>query len=130
MGKIRKIISNCRLLNLPVACKVLKRNNNALCNIYAELLSLMRWMGCVKTILIIPVFFQVLFHFSFELNLFTPYYTLRNHITKTSIYSVDLLKPHFYVVKLGFTGVYIIFLISAQKHILWVLVRTASARRF
>ena len=27
--------------------------------------------------------------------------------------------------KLGFTGVYIIFLISAQKHRLWVLVRTA-----
>ena len=25
------------------------------------------------------------------------------------------LKPHFYVVKTGFTGVYIIFLISAQK---------------
>ena len=37
------------------------------------------------------------------------------------------LKPHFYIVKLGFTGVNIIFLISAQKHILWVLVRTASA---
>ena len=34
------------------------------------------------------------------------------------------------MVKLGFTGVYIIFLISAQKHRLWVLVRTASARRF
>ena len=32
----------------------------------------------------------------------------------------------FYIVKLGFTGVYIIFLISAQKHRLWVLVRTAS----
>ena len=31
------------------------------------------------------------------------------------------LNPHFYIVKLGFTRVYIIFLISA----LWVLVRTA-----
>ena len=30
------------------------------------------------------------------------------------------------MIKLGFTGVYIIFLISAQKHRLWVLVRTAS----
>ena len=28
---------------------------------------------------------------------------------------------------LGFTGVYIIFLISAQKHRLWVLIRTASS---
>ena len=25
------------------------------------------------------------------------------------------LKPHFYIAKLGFTGVYIIFLISAQN---------------
>ena len=40
------------------------------------------------------------------------------------------LNPHFYIVKLGFTGVFIIFLISAQKHRLWVLVRTASPRRF
>ena len=36
-------------------------------------------------------------------------------ITKTSLYNSDPLKPHFYIVKLGFTGVYIIFLISAQN---------------
>ena len=48
-------------------------------------------------------------------------------ITKTRLYNFDPLKPHFYIVKLGFTGVYIIFLISAQKHRLWVFVRTASA---
>ena len=52
------------------------------------------------------------------------------HITKTCLYNFDPLKPHFYIVKLGFTGVYIIFLILAQKHRLWVLVRTASMRRF
>ena len=52
------------------------------------------------------------------------------NITKTCLYSFDPLKPHFYIVKRGFTGVYIIFLISAQNHRLWVLVRTASARRF
>ena len=40
-------------------------------------------------------------------------------ITKTCLYDYDPLKAHFYVVKLGFTGVYIIFLISAQKHRLW-----------
>ena len=51
-------------------------------------------------------------------------------ITKTCLYNTDPLIPHFYIVKLGFSGVYIIFLISAQKHRLWVLVRTASARRF
>ena len=36
---------------------------------------------------------------------------------KTYLYNIDPLKPHFYIVKLGFTGVYIIFLISAQKQI-------------
>ena len=37
-------------------------------------------------------------------------------ITKTRLYNVDPLKPHFYIVKLGFKGVYNIILISAQKH--------------
>ena len=54
----------------------------------------------------------------------------KKFITKTRLYSFDPLKPHFYIVKLGFTLVYIIFLISTQKHRLWVLVRTASSRRF
>ena len=36
-------------------------------------------------------------------------------ITKTRLYSFNPLKPCFYTVKLGFTGVYIIFLIFAQK---------------
>ena len=31
------------------------------------------------------------------------------------MHNSDPLKPHFYIVKLGFTGVYIIFLISAQN---------------
>ena len=31
-------------------------------------------------------------------------------ITKTCLYNFDPRKPHFYIVKLGFTGVYIIFL--------------------
>ena len=39
----------------------------------------------------------------------------RPAITKTYLYNFDPLKPHFYIVKLGFTGVYIIFLISAQN---------------
>ena len=61
-----------------------------------------------------------------------PWHSLRFSltITKTRLYNFDPLQPHFYIVKLGFTGVYIIFLISAQKHRLWVPVRTASARRF
>ena len=36
-------------------------------------------------------------------------------ITETRLYNFDPLKPHFYIVKLGFTGVYIIFHISAQN---------------
>ena len=36
-------------------------------------------------------------------------------ITKTRLYDFDPFKPLFYIVKLGFTGVYIIFLISAQN---------------
>ena len=37
------------------------------------------------------------------------------YITKTCLYNIDPLKPQFYIVKLGFIGVYIIFLISAQN---------------
>ena len=51
----------------------------------------------------------------------------RESITKTCLCNFDPLKPHFYIVKLEFTGVYIIFLIFARKHRLWVLVRTPLA---
>ena len=40
---------------------------------------------------------------------------LQFYITKTRLYNFDPLQPHFYIVKLEFTGVYIIFLISAQN---------------
>ena len=52
------------------------------------------------------------------------------YITKTCLYNFDPLKSHFYIVKLGFTEVYIIFLISAEKYILWILVRTAPPRQY
>ena len=51
-------------------------------------------------------------------------------ITKTRLYNFDPLTPHFYIVKLGFTGVYISFHYICSKHRLWVLVRTASLRQF
>ena len=44
----------------------------------------------------------------------------KKHITKTYLYNFahpHPLKPYFYIEKLGFTGVYIIFLIFAQKQI-------------
>ena len=36
-------------------------------------------------------------------------------ITKICLYNADPLKPHFYIVKLGFTGVYIIFLLLLKN---------------
>ena len=36
-------------------------------------------------------------------------------IKKTRLCNFDPLRPHFYVAKLGFTGIYIIFLISAKN---------------
>ena len=54
------------------------------------------------------VSFVVFFYIRFGL-FFIPY------ISKTYLCNFDSLKPHFYVVKLGFTGVHIIFLISAQN---------------
>ena len=58
---------------------------------------------------------------------YLPYYRvlgqtgLSERITKTRLYNFNHLKPDFYIVKLGFTGVYIIFLIFVQKHRLWNL---------
>ena len=37
------------------------------------------------------------------------------HITTTRLYKFDPLKPHFYIVKLGFTGVYIILFILLKN---------------
>ena len=43
------------------------------------------------------------------------FYHLSVPITKTCPYNFDPFKPHFYIVKLGFAGVYNFFLISAQN---------------
>ena len=43
------------------------------------------------------------------------YHHIALHITKTCLYNSDPLKPHFYIVKLGFTGVYIIFLLLLKN---------------
>ena len=71
-------------------------------------------------------FFLSFFFFFF---LFCPYPSLL-YITRTYLYNFDPFKPHSYIVKLGFTGVYIIFLVSARGRGVWMLVGTASARRF
>ena len=51
-------------------------------------------------------------------------------ITKTYLYNYDPLKPYFYIVKLGFTGVNFIFLILLKKYRLCVFISTASPRQF
>ena len=45
---------------------------------------------------------------SYQIRLF--FLMLYLTITRTCLYNVDPLEPHFYIVKLGFMGVYIIFL--------------------
>ena len=44
-----------------------------------------------------------------------------DHLKKTCLYNFDPIKPHFYVVELGFTGINYFFLFQLKKHILWVL---------
>ena len=66
----------------------------------------------------------VLWHIRYWLN--KPINWVHGNHHEIYLYNFGPLKPHFYPIKLGFTGIYIIFLISAQKHRLWVLVRTAS----
>ena len=56
-------------------------------------------------------------HFFESLSLRSKCFLLEHarNIMKTCLYNFDPLKAHFYIVKLGFTGVYISFLISAQN---------------
>ena len=43
----------------------------------------------------------------------------RSYITKTYLYNFDPLKPHFYIVKLGFTGVNLFFLFLLKNIDCW-----------
>ena len=47
-------------------------------------------------------------------------------ITKTCLYNFDPLKPHFYIVKPGFTGVYIILLFFSTQNIYSKAVLTST----
>ena len=67
------------------------------------------WFITVFVIICVSLIFPVMFHWCGR----GPNTYL--YITKTCLYSFDPRKPRFYIVKLGFTGVYIIFLFSAQN---------------
>ena len=60
-------------------------------------------------ILAVDTYFMALYHTSFR------YTTFLNYIPNTCLYNFDPIKPHFYIVKLGFTWVYIIFLILIKN---------------
>ena len=68
------------------------------------------------------------FSFSYRTQAYINCFRTGRHPSRKHAYII--MTPYFYIVKLGFTEVHIIYLISAQKHRLWVLVRTASLRRF
>ena len=55
--------------------------------------------------------------------------TCSSLISKTRLYNFDPLNPLLYSKTWVYRGIYYFF-ISALKHRLWVLVRTASSRRF
>ena len=117
---IEEISNICKIVNHP-------RNQEAVLSWASENQSMFSQYVLVSTQNYV-VFCD--FYLSLQFFSFSRVWGFSTVITKTCLYNTDPLKPHFYIVKLGFTEVYIIFLISAQKHILWVLVRTASWRRF
>ena len=69
----------------------------------------------INTQKIFLFYFCFIFYFLFLLLFFfLIFFFWPGNITKTCLYNADHFKPHFYIVKLGFTVVYIIFLRSAQ----------------
>ena len=86
-----------------------------------DLLFLQRQLSGMRTFYVYWIQNNIFMYFMNEtvyiVSLIFVFISVRNtlHITKTCLYNFDPLKPHFYIVKLGFTGVYIIFLISAQN---------------
>ena len=71
---------------------------------------------CRLTLKLFNRFSQI---FSF---LFLSFFTIR----KTCPCNIYPLKPHFYIVKLGYAGVYLFFLFLLEKNRLWVHVRGSS----
>ena len=77
----------------------------------------------MKKIKITPIHFLVLCTYDFCISLLWIYLYVQsnfNHsnifgITKIYLYNFDPLKPHFYIIKLAFIGVYIIFFLFLLK---------------
>ena len=103
--------------------KFIAKNWSDLCNFYSKVFQF--WNFCLRK-------YCLLFFAEFKYLIFHNRIVKISEkiISKTRLYNFDPIEPHFYILKLGYTGVYIIFLISTQKHRLWVLVRTALLRWF
>ena len=54
------------------------------------------------------------------------YPAFENNITETYLYNFDPLKPHFYIVKLGFTGVTLFFLFLLRNVDCWYSLKQIS----
>ena len=89
-GMIKKVLA-------PVLLEWTRAEIVQLCPLFINIISL--YLDALS-----PTLFQ--FAYPFKIEAF---------ITKTCLYNFDPLKPHFYIVKLWFTGVDIIFLISAEN---------------
>ena len=90
--------------------KTMEGDNRSLCAM--KHCAIMSWILC-------PHYENIPIQIYWKFHHQTENFQIKILITKACLYNFDPLKPHFYIVKLGFTGVYIIFLISAQKHRLW-----------
>ena len=131
LSSMRKMLRFTSFCTCPSICSPLKHSvvsNNSICGRRRP------WSDCTDAVRIFLKVRSILFYYDeyfilttniqMMLNLrITPKVLCRSNgsmlfaqnITKTRLYNFDPLKPHFYIEKLGFIGVYIIFLISAQN---------------
>ena len=85
------------------------------CNIHPDIPLFSKYMSYLS------LFSQSIVLSTTVFTIYCPVYHCFHNISWKHAYMIlTPCKPHFYKVKLGFTGVYIIFLISAWKHRLWV----------
>ena len=91
------------------------------------------WNICAPLGTLSTFFFNPVFRLSTaknEINLFNNHVLIVAPVTFAPAGAMTPSAEFLYIVKLGFTGVYIIFVIPARKHRLWVLIRTTSPRQF
>ena len=149
LGKIRKNTSICRMLKfLPRVLSVKVCTSGRFwrncCRFFffddcGSCILTDRFKAMVMALFVLCVAYRLpaAFYFAIIIVLFegfcqalwSPRWRKGRPLRKYAYISLTPLNPTL-CSKTRFTGVYIIFLISAKKHKLWVLVRTTSVRRF